>query len=163
MKFTRTRVVKLKPEVSENLSFHAVIWPCLVYGQLYGMIPVTGIKSGDESKIEFRWRALRTIYSIFFLFCCTTDCILSVGRLLRKGFSIYQFEGLIFFLLASIRSYIFFHLGMKWKKIMSKWRKCEEPFLSAPYGVCGWSLRRRIWIIFVVLSLLGIGNFLDLC
>lgn len=158
MNLTRSKVVKLKPEVSNNFSFYNVIGPCLVYGQIFGMIPANGVMSNDENKVEFRWTSLRTIYSMVFLFCCTSDCLMGVLRLLRRGFSIYQFEGLIFFVLATIRGFIFFHLAIKWKKIMSKWRKCEEPFLSAPYRVKGWNLSRRIRIIFIVLALLGIGE-----
>jgi hypothetical protein len=158
MFFNRNKVVELKAKVSENSSLQIVIGPCLVYGEIFGMIPAVGIMSKNESEVFFRWRSLRAIYSMFFLFCCTSDSLMGVGRLLRRGFSIYHFEGLIFFTLATVRSFIFFHLGMKWRKIMAKWKECEEPFVSAPYGVRGWNLSRRIRIIFVFLAFFGIGD-----
>ena len=162
MNFRRNRVIKLKTKSSKNLSFHEIIGPCLVYGQLFGLVPVNGIMTSDETKLEFRWQALRTVYSMVFLFCGTADSIMGVERLLRRGFNIYHFEGLIFFILAAIRAFIFFHLAIKWKKIMSKWKKCEKPFLSAPYGVHGWSLSIRIRTIFVILVILGISKRFDL-
>jgi hypothetical protein len=158
MNFNRAKVVKFKSEKSKNASLQVVIGPCLVYGQIFGMIPAVGIMSGDVDKISFRWRSFRAIYSMFFLFCCTSDSVLGIARLVRRGFSIYHFEALIFFILATIRGLIFFRLATKWKKIMRRWKKCEEPFVSAPYGVRGWSLSRRIRIVFVVLAFLGAGK-----
>ena len=158
MNFNRNKVIKLKVKPPNSLSFHEIIGPCLVFGQLFGLVPVNGIMCSDETKIEFRWTALRTIYSLVYLFCGTADSIMGVERILRRGFSIYQLEGLIFFSLAAIRAFIFFHLAIKWKRIMSKWKRCEKPFLSTPYGVHGWSLSKRIRTIFVVLVVLGISK-----
>jgi gustatory receptor len=80
---------------------------------------------------------------------------------MRRGFSIYHFEALIFFILATIRGLIFFRLAIRWKKIITKWKECEEPFVSAPYGVRGWSLSKRIRIIFGLMAFLGAGEYFE--
>lgn len=158
MTFKRKKVLKMGMEPAQNLSFHSIIGPCLVYGQLYGMMPVCGILTDDEEKISFRWTVVRTMYSIVFMFIGTADSILGISRIFRKGFSIYQFEGLIFFMLAAVRAYIFFNLAIKWKKIMAKWKICEKPFLSAPYEVNGWGLKTKLRTIFAFLAIIGISK-----
>lgn len=158
MFFNRNSEVKLKPKILRNASFHQAVGPCLVYGQLYGMMPVNGVMTNDEKELEFRWFSLRTIYAIAFIFCGSADSFLGVLRLMQRGFGVFSFEALIFFALCVIRAVIFFHLATKWKKIIAKWRKCEEPFLSSPYEVKGWSLSRRVRVSFGVLGLSALCN-----
>lgn len=45
-------------------SFSEAIWPFLVVGQLFGILPVIGVKDHQISKLEFKWFSFRTIYSL---------------------------------------------------------------------------------------------------
>jgi Trehalose receptor len=159
MNFNQQRVVKSKLKPTKNMSFHRIIGPCLVYGQVFGMLPVNNVRLDDENKLEFRWFSFKTVYSMIFLFCGTAESCLGVLRLLRRGLSIQHFEALIFFILAVVRAFIFLNLAKNWKKIMVMWKKCESPFLTSPYRIKGWSLISRIRVTFVVLALLSFGNY----
>lgn len=169
------KIVQPKNDVKKSLSFLQAVGPCLTYGQvemsensivaklindfqLYGMIPVDGVLSGDENQLEFRWKSLKTIYTMFFLFCGAVESCLGTRRLLRLGFKLQYVEGLVFFILAAIRAFIFFRLARNWKEIMKMWQKCENVFLYEPYRVKGFSLKVKIRVVFAVLAALAVGN-----
>lgn len=122
------------------------------------MIPVDGILSDDENQIQFRWKSLKTIYSMFFLFCGTVESCFGTRRLLRLGFNIGSAEGLMFFILAMVRAFIFFRLARKWKNIVKMWRKSEQVFLYEPYRVRGVSLKIKLRVMFAILVSLGISK-----
>lgn len=122
------------------------------------MMPVDGILSDDESQLKFRWKSLKTIYSLMFLFCGTVESCLGTRRLLRLGFSINYVEGLVFFILAAVRAYIFFFLARKWSEIMKMWKKCEIVFLHEPYKVTGWSLSLKLRLVFCIMAIFVISK-----
>lgn len=122
------------------------------------MIPVDGVLSGDESQLQFRWKSLKTIYSMTFLFCGTVESCLGTRRLLRLGFNIHYVEGLMFFTLAAIRAFIFFRLARNWQDIMKMWSKSENVFLFEPYHVKGFSLKTKLRAVFAVLAILAISK-----
>lgn len=44
-------------------SFREAIWPLLVVGQCFGVMPVIGV-SGDISEHQFKWKSFRTLFSL---------------------------------------------------------------------------------------------------
>lgn len=116
------------------------------------------VLSGDEDRLEFRWKSLKTIYAMTFLFCGTVESCLGTRRLLRLGFSVHHMDGLLFFILAVIRAFIFFRLARNWKDIMKVWRKTENVFLYEPYRVKGLSLTVKLRTVFAVLATLAISE-----
>lgn len=150
--------LQIKDDDKENPSFHQSVGPALAYGQFFGILPVDGVLAKDETQLAFRWRSIKTVYSMIFLFCGTVESCLGTRRLLRLGFNIQFAEGLLFFIAAMVRSYMFFHLASHWRDIIAYWRKCEDVFLRPPYVIRGWSLRRKIQVAFVVLTVLAHGE-----
>lgn len=124
------------------------------------MLPVGKVLCKDENQAEFRWKSWRTIYSLMFLFCGTVESCLGTRRLLRLGFNINFAEGLMFFIMAVVRGFIFFQLARNWKKIMAMWHKSEKVFLHEPYRVEGWSLTRKIRVVFIFMAFFAFRNFI---
>lgn len=143
-----------------NPSFHQSIGTVLTYGQFFGMLPVDGVLAKDESVLKFRWKSLKTIYSMAFLFFGTVESCLGVRRLLRLGFNINFAEGLLFFVTAMIRAFMIFRLARNWNAIMKKWKMCEDAFLKPPYRVKGWSLGTKVKVISGIVALLGTSKHL---
>lgn len=150
-----------KKDDNENPSFHQSVGWALAYGQFFGMLPADGVLAADEEQVEFRWKSIKTIYSMIFLFCGTVESCLGTRRLLRLGFKLNFAEGLLFFISAMVRAVILFRLARKWKGFIKYWRECEDVFLRAPYRVKGWSLRRKINIIFFLLAALSMSNLIN--
>jgi len=141
-------------------SFHQAVGPALLLGQIFAMLPVDGVLAKNEKDLNFRWKSPKTIYSIVFLFCGTIESCIGTKRLLRLGFNIHYAESFFFLIAAMIRAFVLFFMGRKWKFIMMRWRKCEDVFLREPYETRGWSLSRRIRVVFTVAVILILSEFL---
>ncbi|XP_070501290.1 gustatory receptor for sugar taste 64b-like [Chironomus tepperi] len=139
-------------------SFHQAVGPALLLGQIFGMLPVDGVLGKSEKDLNFRWKSPKTIYSILFLFFGTIESCMGTRRLLRLGFNIHFAESFLFFITAMIRAYMLFFLGRKWKFIMMRWQNCEDVFLREPYNTKGWSLSRRIRIVFAIAVILVLAE-----
>ncbi|KAL7038081.1 hypothetical protein ACKWTF_009446 [Chironomus riparius] len=140
--------------IQKHESFHQAVGPALLLGQLFGMLPVDGVLAKSEKDLNFRWKSPKTIYSILFLVFGTIESSVATRRLLRLGFNIHYAEGFLFYITAMIRAYMVFFMGRKWKFIMTKWKDCEDVFLRDPYKTKGWSLSRRLRIVFTIAVLL---------
>lgn len=44
-------------------TFHEAIWPVLIFAQLFGVMPVSGIRSRSVAELKFKWNSKRSIYS----------------------------------------------------------------------------------------------------
>lgn len=122
-------------------------------------MPVKGILSKDIANLKFRWKSLRTIYSMVFLVFGTAESCLAVRRLLRKGFNINFGETMIFYIFSMARAFSLFQMARKWEMIMTFWTQCEKVFLYSPYeNLKGWSLSQKIRFLSVLLMLLIFGN-----
>lgn len=45
-------------------AFREAIWPILVVAQLFGVMPVSGLKSPLISDLQFKWNSKRSIYTL---------------------------------------------------------------------------------------------------
>lgn len=146
--------ISIKNDSHENDSFYQAVGPCLVYGQFFGMLPITGIMGKDENSLEFRWTSLRAVYALFFLICGIVDSGLGIRRLYRLGFSIGFAEALLYFFMGMLKASLIFKIAINWKEIMLKWKECEKPFLNQPYNqLKGWKLKTKIRIIFFTITI----------
>ena len=96
---------------------------------------------------------------MIFLFCGTVESLLGTRRLLRLGFNIQYVDELMFFILAMIRSFIFFRIARNWKEIVEMWRKCENVFLQEPYRVKGLRLKVKIRVSFAIMAAFALSEF----
>lgn len=44
--------------------FRTAVWPILLVGQLFGVMPVSGIQSELLSDLRFEWTSLRNLYTL---------------------------------------------------------------------------------------------------
>lgn len=144
----------------KNNSFHDSVRGLLAFGQLFGMLPVINISSKNEHQLKFSWRSFRTIYASLFLILGSIEGCLASRRILVIGFSVAYAELMLFFIISMVRAAFLFQLAMKWQTIMKYWRAHEEVFLHPPYKINGWSLKKKLTTIFVVMIIGVFGDTL---
>lgn len=65
------RISTQEPEIKSHQmnqsddSFVFAIAPVSTFLQFFALMPVCGISHGDSRRLEFKWRSMRTLYSIF--------------------------------------------------------------------------------------------------
>lgn len=84
---------------SNNGSFHGAISSVLVMAQLFGVMPVIGIKSDSATKLRFKWNSIRTVYSIVMFIALGIMFTTLIFRFIwRQEFKFSKGEILIIFL-----------------------------------------------------------------
>lgn len=57
------------------------IWPFLIIGQLFGVLPTIGIKNRSLSALHFEWKSFRTFYSLIIATILSSYLILLVWKI----------------------------------------------------------------------------------
>ncbi|XP_063705920.1 gustatory receptor for sugar taste 64a-like [Culicoides brevitarsis] len=143
-------------------SFHRAIYPTLLVAQIFGVFPVLGISASNCSHLRFQWFSFRAIYSAFFICFCIFMACSEMYRIHRSDAvdpnytNAKSLAGLVFYMVNSCATIIFFYIATRWKKLMMHWEKNESVFQRRPYctGV-GMSLRKKITIAGSIVFLAG--------
>lgn len=143
----------------------------MVTGQVFAMIPVSGILGGSVKDIDFNYKHIRALYSMSFLCFGTLETIFALTRIVQNGFKIEYagllsnifitniiswmefpvfLEGLIFFIMCMVRAYYLFHLATQWRKVMIFWYNKEYVFLSHPYRSKGLGISLKLKLLFAI-------------
>lgn len=138
-------------------SFHEAIGPVVFVAQFFGVLPVDGVNSGEISGLRFRWKSIKTIYSLVFVICGSVECVLCLRLVFQRGLSLSYCSALTFYTVSVLGAIYMIKLASKWKYLMKVWYECEKVFLKAPYKMHGWPLKRV-----TILWSVGFG-FLALC
>lgn len=140
-------------------SFHDAIGPVLLLSQFFGIMPVDNINSKDVSKIDFRWKSVKTVYSLVFLIFGSIECLLCLRLLFTHGMTLAGSSSLSFYFISIVGAICLFNLATKWKRLMQFWYKIEKIFLKAPYIVNGWPLKRKIRVWAATIGFLALSNW----
>lgn len=150
-------------------SFHEAIGPVLFVAQFFGLMPVDGVKSREISSLCFRWKSMKTIYSLTFVIFGSVECLLCLRLLFHRGMTLAYCSSLTFYTISVLGAIYFIKLASKWKHLMKVWYDCEKVFLRAPYKMHGLSLKRTIilWSVaygfFASCKLLNLFSFQRQC
>lgn len=63
-------------------SFRVAIWPFLIIGQLFGVMPLIGVKNRSITALHFKWKSARTFYSLAVSTWLMSYAILLVWKIL---------------------------------------------------------------------------------
>lgn len=134
--------------------YSEAIWPFFAVGQIFGVMPVCGIKS---STFYFKWTSFRTFYSLFvmivlstyssFLIWQTFSIDASYSAICNSKFQMiffsyfcsnyrmkilyYTVSALLLFYVSNTCELIsFFVLALHWPEIMKGWENAEKNFPS---------------------------------
>lgn len=139
-------------------SFHDAVGPVLKFAQVFGVMPVDNVTSKDISNINFKWKSLKTIYSLTFLVLGTTESLLCLRIAFKKGISLSLTSELAYYATSMIGAFFIFRLATKWNYLMKLWFDNEKVFLKFPYTKCGLSLKRRIRMWAALIGFLALCN-----
>ncbi|XP_055326858.1 gustatory receptor for sugar taste 64f-like [Sitodiplosis mosellana] len=159
-------------------SFREAIWPFLILGQFFGLLPVIGVKkSRQTSELQFKWKSVRTIYSLIIAFI-----LISYTSILIWGTFTTEIElssiGIFIFYTSNTYGFVsFLALARKWPLLIHKWENTESKspafrsqkqktnFVEVPHLFFHTEKKYLIWeaICFKFLSVITtfVWNFLD--
>lgn len=69
-------------------NFRKAIWPILFVGQMFGVMPIIGIKSQSSNDLNFKWNSLRTFHSLFIVIAVSSYTLIAFWNFFENiGFS----------------------------------------------------------------------------
>lgn len=143
-------------------SFHEAIGPVLRVAQVFGLMPIDGVMSRDISNLNYKWKSLKTAYSLTFLILGTVECLLCARLIFKKGLSLALSSELSFYLISLVGAFFMLKLAMKWQRLMKLWFDSEKVFLKTPYTNSGFSLKQRIRLWAAIIGFLSLCKLLKI-
>lgn len=143
-------ILAKRSSINSEGSFREAIWPFLAVGQCFGVMPVSGVKNHSISALQFEWKSLRTMYSVFVI---STVVIYTSFLIWKTLIAQIEFNTacknckdklksecdwdqiilihiltafLLFYISNSIGFLSFFALGKKWPELMQLWERAES-------------------------------------
>jgi hypothetical protein len=116
--------------------------------QIFGLFPID-MNSRNPQSINFKWRSLRTVFSLIFVIGSFLTSILLFKKQLQSGpLTANNVVGIIFFGSCFLMSVLFFKLSQNWRRLMMIFTKTESHFQCTKYRLPStvFSLRKKILI-----------------
>ncbi|XP_063835387.1 gustatory receptor for sugar taste 64f-like [Ostrinia nubilalis] len=126
IKKNKVHVVSKFQPVSKQATFQRSLKMTLIIGQLFSLMPVTGIFSNDTSNVRFvytSWRCLYAFLTLFGQFFMTVMCIHKVAHTTT---SLNGNAPVIFYGTTCITMVMFFHVARSWPGLVKHIAKNEE-------------------------------------
>lgn len=155
-------------------SFHEILAPVIVLGNIFSIFPVSGIFSKDAKNVKFRLLYPVTMFSMVIQLCFVTELVLLFIFLSKTGPKFYMVGELngrqevdlvslpnssagqtIFTLTCIFGGLYFFYLATRWQRIITTWLEHERVFLIPPYSnktqsKCVWWIRISAYVVMVL-------------
>lgn len=142
-------------------------------------MPVMGITSPHWSQLKFKWKSLRTAYSMFFISYSLMITLFFLKFMLRLGvdagifgksrhivtifvsnFQLQLFSvGMVFFSYCTSVGVVFLGIASQWPEAMKMWHEHEKGLLKSEYKITGWKLSKKLNVTAMVILVLALGKF----
>ncbi|EDS43730.1 Gustatory receptor 64f [Culex quinquefasciatus] len=127
--------------------FWGALKPVIFVAQIFTLFPVQGVLAKDVYGINFRWRSLRTLYSLFFVVLAFIALCAQINLTALFTVTTGQVAGILYFGLNLTGAICFLIISRKWRAMMIRWKSQEDVYLRPPYRVYGRSLKFKIRLI----------------
>uniref|UniRef100_A0A240SY93 Gustatory receptor n=1 Tax=Phlebotomus papatasi TaxID=29031 RepID=A0A240SY93_PHLPP len=139
-------------------TFHRAVGITLQGGQIFGLFPVSGILNKNSNKIRFRWISIKVLYYFYIFIFQTIHLMLSLRRVVRVEMSFGVFAAVFFYFVTLIGGFIIFQKAKNWLKIVKRIELTEKIFLHPPYRQVGFSMRRKVRLVTLILLIGGVAE-----
>ena len=139
-------------ENKKKCKFDNFFFVVILVGQIFSLFPISNIFNQDYRRQHFKWLSLRTIFSISWIISRLMFSYFEALRLF-KNFSVNakSISGIVFYASNVTSAFLFFKLARKWPMVVACWCDKEESFLGTNYTLSGWSLKKRVRVLLIVI------------
>ena len=107
-------------------TFYEAVGFLVAVGQIFGVMPVSGIRSKSPKKLKFKKFSLRFILSIIFLVGLSWLLAIEIIWLHRSKVEFGKVINVVFDLSNLVLMYCFLELAKTWPELMLKWNEVEK-------------------------------------
>ncbi|XP_066583615.1 gustatory receptor for sugar taste 64e-like isoform X2 [Prorops nasuta] len=127
--------MKAANETEDSESFHNAIRGILVTAQIFGILPVSGVRSTTPLKLSYTLLSFRSAYALIILSMILLMAVISVLHMIKTlntdTFSMHggittATAGAVFYGNSLISNLLFFRLSPRWVPLQRDWRAMES-------------------------------------
>ncbi|XP_075990684.1 gustatory receptor 5a for trehalose-like [Anticarsia gemmatalis] len=124
-KKNKVHVSKLKPKRSIT-TFQQALRPTLIIGQLFSLLPVSGVFCNDANNVRFVLTSWKCVYSLLSLIGQAFIAVLCVNKVAHSTVSLNGTSPVIFYVTACITMMMFFQVARRWPQLAQHIARSEE-------------------------------------
>lgn len=121
--------------------------------QVFGLFPVSGLRSKDPKNVAFKWKSLRTLLSLCFVVTTATISMIVWQKQAEAGpITPSNMIGIVFFVNCFLICLLFFQFSLQFGDLMVQWTATERKldklgFVENPE--C-WSMKKKLRVFILV-------------
>lgn len=130
-----------------DMSFHEAISHTLLFGQLLGLLPISGVSS-NVIALRFEWKSFKFAHCV--LVCAVSLLLIAFHSIWMFSQQKIELQNVVVFgvyLSSCITLALFFKLTLKWGKLMESWQRVEEEFLKLDTNKLRQQLNMRLFVV----------------
>ncbi|XP_031630218.1 gustatory receptor for sugar taste 64f-like [Contarinia nasturtii] len=107
---------------------HTALYPVLFLGQIFAILPVSGISSKSAKNLKFKWFDFRTLHTLLVMGGQAIGIALSVRWIARNKFTMANMDSVFWFTTKFMVAAYFLWLAKNWPSLMGEWERIENTF-----------------------------------
>src|SRR5690349_6073838 len=141
-----------------NGSFHEAVGVLLGIAQLFGLMPVSGVRDKSPNNLKFRKFSIRFVFCIALCICLLWISVLDIIWIYSSGLIFGKLRAFIFGFSNFISVLCFLELATKWPMLMNKWHEVEKFLPQLKYQMDKQKLAYEIKVVSFAIILLSMGK-----
>lgn len=142
-----------------NGTFHEAVGLILAVAQVFGMMPVGGVRKKSPKNLKFRKFSFRFLLCIGYMVGLCWILVLEVIWIYRSKLEFGKLINFIFDFNTLISMFCFFELARKWPKLMVKWNEVEKFLPEVKYQIDKQKLAYEIKMVSLVIFSVSLGKY----
>lgn len=140
-------------------TFHEAISPVLIMAQLFGVLPVIGVRNKNPLKLHFKWFCFRTIYAIVGFIVLSAYTCLTIAWAMHGEITFSKLVPIIFYGSNAIIVMRFLVLARHWPSLMEYWTEIESKLPKFLSEFEKRKLSYKVSIITITVMMLSLSKF----
>lgn len=128
----------------------------LMIAQIFAILPLTGLNSKDVFNLKFKFKSIRTGYSLLIFILLSIYSVIIIIWALQKRISFDRITPVLFSLITTFIILCFIQLAKKWPNLMIKWMEVERTLPKFENG----KVSRKIKFISLTVMILSSTEYL---
>lgn len=141
-----------------NGSFHEAVGLILASAQLFGIMPVSGIRAKTPRSLKFKKFSFRFLFSVAVIFGMLWVLVMEVIWIYRSKLEFGKLINFVFDSSNFVSIICFMELATKWPQLMKKWDEVEKFLPQLKYQMDKQKLAYEIKIVTMAIFSMSLGK-----
>lgn len=143
-----------------NGTFHEAVGFVLALAQVFGIMPVGGIRKKSPRNLKFRKFSFRFLLCIAYIVGLSWMLVMEIIWIYRSRVEFGKLINFIFDFINLITIFCFLELAYKWPQLMTKWNEVEKFLPELKYQMDKQKMAYEIKMVSFIVLFMSMGKLL---